>query len=146
MKDRDPSPDELLAMAYVDGQLDADQRREFEERLSKTPGLMREVAEQNALAVLARQTTPSEPMDHEWRRMEEESLHGLGIPIGLALSAIGAIGLILWGMFGILISDLEVMIKVFFLLCMGGLAGVFLLILRARIRTHHLDPYTEVQR
>ncbi len=146
MSEREPLPDELLAMAYVDGELDAERRLAFEERLQREPELLREVAEQNTLAVLARQITPTEPMDHEWRRLEQETLHGQGIPLGLLLSAVGAAGLILWGMVGILIGDLPAMLKVLFLLLLGGLSAVFLLILRARLQTLHLDPYTKVQR
>lgn len=146
MKQRDPSPDELLAMAYVDGELGSEQRQAFEERLRQEPQLLREVAEQNGLAVLARQVTPPEPMDFEWQRLEQETLHGSGLTLGLLLSAVGALGLILWGMFEILIGELPVMLKLLFLLLLGGMSGVFLLILRARLQTQHLDPYTKVQR
>jgi len=146
MTSPNPTPDELLAMAYVDGELHGEQRASFEARLASDPRLLREVAEHNSLAVLARQVTPKEPMDHEWERMEQETLHGAVLPMSLVLSAAGAIGLILCGMLGILFSDLPIMLRLFFLLLMGGLASAFLLVLRARIRTHHLDPYTSVKR
>jgi anti-sigma factor RsiW len=146
VNDRQPSKDELLAMAYVDGELDSEQREAFEQRLPEEPQLLREVAEHNSLAVLARQLTPPEPMDHEWRRLDGENLHGKGIPLGLLLSAIGALGLIFWGAVGILLSGHEPMLKCFFILLLGGLSGVFLLVFRARIQTQHLDPYTKVQR
>jgi len=146
VKQREPSPDELLAMAYVDGELDGEQRQSFEERLRQDPELLREVAEQNSLAVLARQITPPEPMDFEWQRLEQETLHGSGIPLGLGLAGLGAMGLILWGMLEIVIGDLPIMLKLFFLLLLGGLSGVFLLVVRARMQTQHLDPYTKVQR
>ncbi|MEZ6021025.1 MAG: hypothetical protein R3F17_13250 [Planctomycetota bacterium] len=36
---QEPSPDELLAMAYVDGELDHEARRVFESRLAGEAGL-----------------------------------------------------------------------------------------------------------
>ena len=44
-RERTPTPDELLAMAYVDGELDDEAARAFEDRLPDEPALVREVAE-----------------------------------------------------------------------------------------------------
>ena len=146
MSEREPTRDQLLAMAYADGELDDAATKEFEARLSTDQNLLREVAELKLLGVLARQVAPKEPKDFEWEALENEALHGGGLTLGLFASAAGAIGAILWMFYALLSSDLPIAPKVFLALLLGGLAAVFLLILRARIRMAPNDPYTEVQR
>jgi len=52
--DDEPTRSQLLAMAYVDGELDATERWEFEDRLRREPELMREVFEQTAVGLFVR--------------------------------------------------------------------------------------------
>ena len=146
MSEREPTRDELQAMAYVDGELDGADRERFEERLAKEPTLLREVAELDKLGVLARQETPVEPKDFEWRRLELETLHGGGIPLGLWMSATGALGIIAWIFYSLLTSAMAIVPKTFYGLLLAGLTIVFLLVFRARLRTRPFDPYTEVER
>ncbi len=146
MSTREPTRDELLAMAYVDGELSGEDRASFEARLGSEPALLREVAELSRLGVMARQITPAEPKDFEWQRLEAETLHGGGKSLGLLASALGVVGLIGWGLYRLLTGDLELLPKVFVALFLLGLLFVFLLIFRARLRTLPHDPYTEVQR
>ena len=143
---REPSRDELLAMAYVDGELAAADNDTFEKRLATEPALAREVAELQKLGVLARQFAPPEPKDHEWQRLENEVLHSTGWTLGWILTAIGVSGLGVCGAVGILVSDMNPMVKFFLTVTSLGLVSLFLLVLRARLRTLPLDPYTEVKR
>ncbi len=145
-RERDPSRDELLAMAYVDGELDADARSDFEERMSREEALLREVSELKKLALIARQVTPREPKDFEWDRLENEVVHGSGTFLAILASALGTLGIVAWLCYGLVRSDLEIVPKVFLCLLLGGLALLFLLVLRARLRTLPHDPYTEVER
>ncbi len=142
----EPTPDQLEAMAYVDGELDATARAAFEARLAHEPALLREVAELTQLGVLARQVTPREPKDFEWRRLEAETLHAGGTWLGLLASAVGAVGLLAWLSYRLLVSALEPLPKTCLGLLLLGLLLVFLLIFRARLRTFPHDPYTEVER
>ncbi len=146
MSAREPTRDQLLAMAYADGELDGNERVEFEQRLSSEPALLAEVTELKRLGVLARRMTPVEPKDFEWQRLNAEALHSGGTSLGLALSAIGALGVLGWLCYSLLASDLGVVPKAFFCALLGGLTLVFLLVFRARLRTLPYDPYTEVDR
>lgn len=143
---RDPSPDELLAMAYVDGELAAKEIETFERRMATEPALAREVAELQRLHVMARQYAPAEPKDHEWLRLEQEFVHSTGWTLGWIFAALGAMGLGLSCAAGVWLSEMHPMVKFFLAVSALGFATLFLLILRARLRTLPLDPYTEVKR
>ncbi|MEM7306196.1 MAG: hypothetical protein AAF682_05980 [Planctomycetota bacterium] len=145
-KDRHPTRDELLAMAYVDGELEDDARREIEERLGSEPDLRREVAQHNQLAVLARQMAPPEPADYEWDRLEAEWVHRGGTSAGLVLVSVGAAGLALSALWWIWISSLHPAPKAFAGALVAGALLLFLVTLRARLRTLPYDPYTKVKR
>lgn len=144
---REPSRDELLAMAYVDGELDDGARAEFEGRLASEPALLREVAELKKLEVIARQTAPPEPIDHEWKRLDKEVVHTGGHFLGFLVATLGTLGLAGWGMLEVFRDDeLAILPKLLIGMTIGGFALLFLVILRARLRTLPYDPYTEVQR
>lgn len=145
-KERAPTQDELLAMAYADGELDDAARAGFEARLADDPGLRRELAELRELAVLTRQIAPPEPADHEWDRLSSEWLHQGGTQAGLGLLLIGAVGLAGALIWGLLSSDLPTIVKVSGSAIAVGLALLFTTALRARLRTLPLDPYTKVKR
>ena len=70
----EPTRDELLAMAFFDGELAPEARAEFEARLADDADLRRQVAELKELDVLARNAAPREPMDHEWAALERDVL------------------------------------------------------------------------
>ncbi|MEC8494787.1 MAG: hypothetical protein VXZ39_07690, partial [Planctomycetota bacterium] len=57
-----PPPDELLAMAFADGELSPEERLAFEQRMVREEGLARLVSEHMALDVLARRVAPKEPL------------------------------------------------------------------------------------
>ena len=144
--DREPTRDELLAMAYADGELPADARRELEERMAHEPALRREVAELRKLEVLARQVAPREPKDHEWDRLESGIVHPAGIGLGFLALFVGVLGITIWGGWELAVSDLELLPKILLFLILGGFVLLFLVVLRARLRTIPYDPYTEVKR
>ena len=58
-----PSRDELLAMAYVDDQLDPAAKAEFEGRLSREEALREEVTSLRRLDLIARTAAPPENID-----------------------------------------------------------------------------------
>jgi anti-sigma factor RsiW len=144
--DPEPTRDELLAMAYFDGELAQDARRAFEERLAREPGLAREVTALERLHGLARHSVGPEPMDGEWQRLEREPLHRAGVGLGFALVFVGGMGLAGWLVLALVGSELSLALK---LVCGALIAGAALLLLatlRARLRTLPYDPYTDVRR
>ena len=144
--EREPSRDELLAMAYVDGELAGEERAAFEARLAGERPLLDEVARLSKLSVIAKQSAPPEPMDHEWARLERELLHRGGHRLGFLFLLIGGLGGFGWGFYALLRSELAPLPKTFVTLALLGLVVLFLLTLRARLRTRPYDPYTEVHR
>lgn len=144
--EREPTRDELLAMAYVDGELADDARRELEARLPNEPALAREVAELRRLAVLARAVAPAEPMDAEWARIRADPAQRAGGTLGWTLLALGAAGLAGLALWRALSGPGDPLPRVLVAMAAGGLALLFLLVLRNRLRTLPYDPYRDVQR
>src|SRR6185295_14233986 len=142
--ERPPSADDLAAMAYVDGELPPESRSAFESRLDREPALVREVAAQQRLAVLARSAAPREPIDREWRALEHSRLTRLGLPLGWTLLALGATGLAVWCAFEVACAHIGIVPKLLTAALASGFLLLFLLALRARARTRPFDPYDDV--
>jgi len=146
-QDRHPTPDELAAMAFVDGELDPQERGSFEARLAEQPRLAREVAELQRLAVLARSVAPLEPKDHEWQRLSADPVHRAGMGLGGGLLVFGALAALGLGGYALASSPSIPLGVRLSLLGLGlGALCLFLTTLRARLRTLPYDPYTKVQR
>ena len=145
-EDRPPSDDQILAMAYADGELAGAARAEFEARLSRDILLAREVAAQKRLHVLARQAAGPEPMDHEWSRIERSSVHRSGRGLAWTMIVVGSLGILGWSVAEELRSGLPIVPKISIAMLMAGLVVLFLLTLRNRLRTMPFDPYTQVKR
>jgi anti-sigma factor RsiW len=146
VSEREPSRDELLAMAYADGELAPAERARFEQRLSEEPALAREVAELRRLELLARHAAPPEPMDHEWERLARStSQRGLRSAGALLLGA-GLLGLVAWGIFCLESSQASWAPKLFVPLLAAGALLLLAAALRARMRTLRYDPYRDIRR
>jgi anti-sigma factor RsiW len=145
-EDPTPSPDELLAMAYVDGELDAAARTVFEMRLGREPLLAREVAAQRRLEVLARSAAPLEPEDHEWARMARSKGRRFGFLLAWAMIVIGILGVTCLCEVELLQSHAPLSLKVFVTLIVAGGILLLALVARGRVRTRSFDPYLEVRR
>lgn len=141
-----PTRDELLAMAYADGELTEEAAAAFRERLAKEPALSRAVAEHQRLAVVARRIAPPEPMDHEWSRIESESTSRAWAGLAWALTFVGGLGVGGWACMELYRSDMAALPKGLCFAVVAGLVLLFLLTLRNRLRTLPYDPYTEVER
>ena len=146
IEERIPSPDELAAMAYVDGEMASGDRAAFEARLEREPALVREVAAQQRLAVMARAAAPREPIDEEWRRIAGSAAHRVGLPVGWTHLAVGGIGLAVWCAYEIAIAPIGIVPKLLTAALAAGFLLLFLLAVRARIASRPFDPYDDVQR
>ena len=142
----EPTRDQLLAMAYVDGELRADARAEFEGRLALEPALRREVSELSELELLARAAAPREPLEHEWAELASEPLQRATLGLGWTLTALGALGLVAFGLWQLFVSAAPSLLKALLAALVVGGALLLAATVRARLRTLHLDPYRKVQR
>jgi len=146
MSEREPTRDELLAMAYADGELAPAERAGFEARLALEPELAREVSELRRLELLARHAAPPEPMDHEWGRLArsagQRGLRGAGaLFLGAAL-----LGLAAWALACLEFSHASWVPKVLVPLAILGSLLLVGAAVRARARTLRYDPYRDVKR
>ena len=140
----EPTTEELVAMAYVDGELDEGARLSFEARLAQDPELCKEVAEYRSLQVLARSMAPPEPMDHEWARLDEDPIQRSLRALGGAGLLGGTVGLMAWSIYR-LTQDEEPGARLVLALIFGLLV-LLLATIRGRMRTYHLDPYRNIKR
>ena len=146
MSEREPTADELQAMAYADGELAPAERARFEARLAAEPALAREVSLQMRLTVLAREVAPPEPADHEWARIERSAAHSLGWSLAVLSVVLGLTCTIGYGGWCLACSEAPLVLKIALGLVTAGFIAWFVLVARARARTRRYDPYTEVKR
>jgi len=146
MSEREPTRDELLAMAYVDGELTAEGREELESRLAASPELRREVSALKELELMARAAAPKEPMDHEWEELARDPVQRGSLGLGWALLVVGVLGAIGYGLYELLASDAPIGVKLLVSAISLGFALLLGATLRGRLRTLPLDPYRKVQR
>jgi anti-sigma factor RsiW len=145
-REREPTADELLAMAYADGELAPEARAQFEARLAREPALRGEVASQHALALLARASAPPEPLELERLRVEREPLQRGLLAAAWALLVLGAAALVLAGEIALWTSRSGLGVKFGVTALLTGLALLALRAARLRARTRHLDPYRDLKR
>jgi len=146
VNEREPTQDELLAMAYVDGELAVDARREFEGRMAARDDLRREVVRLKRLDLLARHAAGPEPMDHEWTRLAGDPVHNAGLGFGFTLLVGGALSIAVSALCWLWLSAVAMPVKLGASAVVAGLTLLFTITLRARLRTKPYDPYTEIQR
>jgi len=144
--EREPTQDELAAMAYADGELGPEERRQFEARMQSSPALARDVTQYHRLQALSRHAAPAEPMDHEWRRLAADPVQQMLARGGWVLSILGVLALASWGIVSLVASDVSQLGKWALGAVLLGAAALVLSAVRARMRTRPYDPYTEIQR
>lgn len=142
-----PPPDELLAMAFADGELSPEERLAFEQRMVHEESLARLVAEHLALDVLARRVAPKEPQDHEWERLRLNPLFIGSRSSGWVLLVLGSVATLALTVFGVATNEsLSAPTRVGILGALLGFLLLFLTVAARRLRTLPLDPYRHVER
>ena len=142
-----PGADELMAMAYADGELGAEEAAAFSARLKGDPALLHLVAEHRALDALARQVGHPEPAEIDWAVLKADPTHrGTTVAGWVLLAASALIGAAIAS--GSFLLDDTVPFPARALAGAGvlGLALLFSAVLRRRLRAIPLDPYRHVQR
>lgn len=141
-----PSRDELLAMAYVDDQLDPAARAEFEGRLGQEEALRKEVTSLRRLDLIARTAAPPENIDIAWKEVDESPSQTSIIGLGWIATILGSVGVAAIAIQLVTQARLPLWERVSIICLVSGLTLIFLAIARRRWRTRHLDPYTSVKR
>lgn len=144
--DSEPSADELMAMAYADGELSGSARESFELRLAAEPDLGRAVADYRKLEIMARQMAPPEPADHEWTRLSSELGQRAGLRLSHGLILLGAVGLLGLAAVEWAQSDMEPVRKALMGALGLGIIVLAALVARARLRSLPFDPYRKIKR
>lgn len=142
-----PGEDELLAMAYADGELGPDEAAAFVTRLRAEPKLLRLVAEHRALDVLARQVGLPEPAEIDWSNLREDRTHrGITLAGWILLVASAAIGTAVASWAFLLDTTVPAPARILKGAGVLGLTLLFCSVLRRRLRAIPLDPYRHLQR
>jgi anti-sigma factor RsiW len=146
-RDAEPTADQLIAMAYADGELGAAERAAFQARLAREPELGREVARHRALEVLARRLAPPEPLDHEWQRLALDPLQRGALGLGWLALAVGVLGLVGLGLWRFVADDSIAAVERGLVVALVlGVVALLAAAVRARLRTLPFDPYRNVER
>jgi len=140
-----------LMMAYLDNELDDEQRRAFEQHLATCPGCAKGIKEFEKLKQLTDSVTLMEPEDRIWQQYWANVYNRVERGLGWILFSVAAILLIIYGGFKLIeeiIKDqtVGVLLKAALLALIGGLAMLFVSILRERVYFWKKDRYKDVRR
>lgn len=141
-----PSRDELLAMAFVDNQLDDSARVAFQARLTEEPELAREVAALARIELIAQSSAPPEPIDLAWQNIDTSPSQRAALGFGWLLLFAGVLGLVAIALISLFTGLLPFWQKACFGALLVGISLIFLAILRRRILSRPFDPYSAVKR
>ncbi len=143
----EPTEDELFAMAYADGELDSEARREAAKRIAEDDAFALRVAHYQRLDVTARTALSHEPQDTARAKLANEPLQRATLSLGWMTATFGFIAFYAWVFYEILQNEeMSGAPKVFLLCATGGLFLLFLSVLRGRLRELPYDPYTDIER
>jgi len=138
-------------MAYLDNELNAEQRRAFEEHLVSCPDCTKEMGEFQKLKAITDRVAFVEPEDRVWEQYWGNLYNRLERGAGWILFSVAAIVLLVYGGFE-LIEEITrnravgVLLKAGLLALLGGLAILFVSVLRERLYFWSRDRYKDVRR
>ena len=143
----EPTEDELLAMAYADGELEPEARREAAKRIAEDDAFALRVAHYQRLDVTTRTAISHEPQDTARAELSREPLQRATVSLGWMSATVGFIAFYAWVFYEILQNEeMSGAPKIFLLSAAGGLFLLFLSVLRGRLRELPYDPYTDIER
>lgn len=136
---------------YLDGELSAGERHEFERRLASDPELARELAEMRSLKEVTGSMKLRDFPDEIWEHYWTGTYNRLERRVGWILFSIGVIILLAGGLYHLAISILRgagepLWIRIAIAALSSGFAVLIISVLRERIFMHRHDPYREVKR
>ena len=140
-----------LMMAYLDDELNQEQRRAFEEHLASCPDCTRELKEFRKLKQMTDCVAFVEPEDRIWGQYWNNVYNRLERCTGWILFSVAAIALFIYGGFKLIESVIQdptvgVLMKIGLLALLGGLVILFVSVLRERVYFWTKDRYKDVRR
>jgi len=140
-----------LMMAYLDNEIDDEQKRAFEEHLASCTQCTQELKEFEKLKQLTDSVTLAEPEDRIWQQYWGNVYNRVERSMGWILFSVAAILLTIYGGFKLIeeiIKDQTVggLLKVALLVLIAGLAILFVSVLRERFYFWKKDRYRDVRR
>jgi predicted anti-sigma-YlaC factor YlaD len=140
-----------LMMAYLDNEIDDEQRKAFEEHLASCTQCTKELKEFQKLKQLTDSVTLAEPEDRIWQQYWGNVYNRVERGLGWIVFSISAILLTIYCGFELIekiIRDqtVGVLLKVALLALITGLAILFVSVLRERIYFWKKDRYRDVRR
>jgi predicted anti-sigma-YlaC factor YlaD len=140
-----------LMMAYLDNELNDEQRQAFEEHLASCPDCARGLGEFRRLKQMTDCVTFIEPEDRVWDQYWSNVYNRIERGIGWILFSAAAILLLIYGGFRAIESIIEdpavgMLMKIGLLVLLGGLAVLFVSVLRERVYFWSRDRYRDIRR
>ena len=141
----------VLISGYLDNELDPSERAAFERELKQNPALARELDEMRSIQEVTSGMKLKDFPDNVWERYWDGTYNRIERNFGWLLFSIGAIVLLAAGLYEltltlILDSTEPWWLKTAIGFVCGGLAVLFVSVLRERLFMRQRDPYREVQR
>jgi len=140
-----------LMMAYLDNELDDEQKRAFEGHLASCPECTRDMGEFKKLKQMTDGVAFVVPEDRIWDQYWSNVYNRMERGTGWILFSMAAIALLLYGGFELIETIIKdpavgVLMKVGMLALLGGLAILFVSVLRERVYFWSKDRYRDVRR
>ena len=140
-----------MMMGYLDNELDAEQKKQFEEHLSGCSECRDELKEFKSLKAITDEVVLSEPEDKLWSDYWNNVYNRIELGIGWIIFSIAAIILIIFGGFKAIERilenpNVEFVLKLGFVLLIIGLAILLVSVLRERLYFWKKDRYRDVRR
>ena len=140
-----------MMMAYLDDELDAEQKQVFEEHLASCQECSGELEEFKRLNRITDEVKFVEPEERIWRLYWSGVYNRIERGVGWILFSIAAILLLIYGGFKAieeLIKDptVDIILKAALLVLIAGLAILFVSVLRERLYFRKRDRYKDVRR
>jgi anti-sigma factor RsiW len=138
-------------MGYLDDELDAQQKKVFEEHISTCQKCKEELEEFTHLKRITDEVTLVEPEDRVWEQYWGNVYNRIERGVGWIIFSVAAIVLIIYGGFRAIEEILkdpavEMLLKVGLLVLIAGLAILLVSIMRERLYFWKKDRYKDVRR